>query len=1199
MKPVKGLLFYLSGQSDIAEYASGRAEPSFHDQIDFVDGVTGGAIRCDGTQMLAWCAKENIYAQRGTLGFFWRSVLTLGPTEFPLFRVGVNDNSTWDQIWLRIDWAGDGIEALITDIDLSRARVRFPIRPEEIGPDEWIHIAVSWEENWGLRLYFNGRPAAAEYRPAQYAQPLSHFGPHGYIISGWNVESQFNFTRGGDVCGISVFDNVLTDEQIALLAEGKLPENAPVYQGALADPDVRKGYDLRYGFDQPLPSLPDHVCIRKVEVHDAYDLKRWWFKGMDGIRETTWPGVYNRSRLRGRNDYFQIPDWDCYSQSGKSIVFHMPDESVNHVQMSGSAHGVLERLDEQEKDAVLLCRRESGERTGQDVPAFRGGRVRFTNDLIEEPMGDFSFFHVREGCAPEGVKSIVYTLVPGAPLQDDTGLVSLIRSRFLPYERGVMTAVPQRETIETTDTDDARFPVYNLVVPYQADDALGLDGVEITLPAFKEDTDVSVQIRDPLWYYRNLCYFSFHCEKGHGKTLWFDTRDRILPQGRSLYVQLTFSNACVTKDTLKNVALRTVFKPFAEAKEEHVQDRFTQVRDVFGHLVEESPGSTELDLLNRFLADIGDLRRVAPEHVQGQYYERHQKIRRMDAPDNSGCRPECPAAPVPVGVPRWAWRQIEQLKYYKYIVNWYIDNRQVENGELGGGLSDDGDFIVQWVYLAQMGSDTEKVYRAMERNTDAFYDQGMMTNGLCSIKADELHSSEEGAIALAACLMVKPGDPKMLERAMETCRSLDWLTGVNSAGHRHIRSDYYSASELALDPPYNRQRVCGFSALTPCWMLSRFNANPTMLTRLRELAQSQLAHCTGKHDLPPNTIEFETDEVIAERVPAYYNNRGTLMAACYQLDMNECRDHLPEGRGANFATNIGFAPMPLLANGAVDKEHIADLYEELNYRAGVLQYYSTEGHPWIDRVFFEPTVVGCHRLADPGFFSARANYPTNRICWRFENAGDDERVAILAPVAQNDRLKLVVCNISDRPVNAKLIGAEIKTGLWKLRYGVDADGDDRIDGAAAESTERFEMTVGVDVVFVPNATTVVEMTLAQEQPDSRARCDLGIGRDDVRRYDHGLNVRIHSLGSKPTPECTVALMDAGGTIYKKAILPPLPAPLENWPRYRDVVFHLHNVPDLTGLQVVIDPEGKLDEITRDNNVLVLTQDMFAGQKLRG
>jgi len=109
---------------------------------------------------------------------------------------------------------------------------------------------------------------------------------------------------------------------------------------------------------------------------------------------------------------------------------------------------------------------------------------------------------------------------------------------------------------------------------------------------------------------------------------------------------------------------------------------------------------------------------------------------------------------------------------------------------------------------------------------------------------------------------------------------------------------------------------------------------------------------------------------------------------------------------------------------------------------------------------------------------------------------------------------------------------------------------------------------------------------------------LGLGRDDIRRYDHGLNVRIHSLGSRPTPECTVALMDEEGNILKSALLPPLPAPIDNWPRYRDVVFNLHNVPELIGLRVVIDPECRLQEITRDNNSILLTADIFEGQQFR-
>lgn len=1198
MKPVKGLLFYLSGTSDTAEYAAGRATPTFSYQIDFADGKTGGSIHCDGSQELAWRAPGNLYGARGTLSFFWRAGYPAGPTEFPLFRVSVHDSSTWEQVWMRIDWAGDGIEAVLQDVNLGRARVRMPMKPEELDPQAWTHFAASWDENFGLKLYVNGKKAAEEYRPSHYAVPLDQFGPHAYIIGSWNVASDYNYTRGGDICEICTFDNMLSDEDIAGLAQCRLPEDAPVFEKTLQDEAQRRTYNNRYGFDHPLPSIPAQASVRKVEVHDAYDLKRWWFKGMDGIRETSWPGVYNRSRLKGHNDYFQIPDWDCYSESGKAITFRMPDEPFNHMQMSGSAHGVVERVDENGSVISELFRRPSGERTGHFFDTLHGGRIRYTNDLIEEPMGDFSFFNVQEGAAPKGVQGCSYRLRAGAPVQGDAEqeLAAFIKGYYLPYERGLMTAVSGKTELEAQP--ESRFPVYNIIVPYEADDTLGLDGVEVTLPSFEKATDISIQLRDPLWYHRNLCSFSFHCPAGESKTIWFDTRDRVLPEKRCLYVRMAFSEAGISTADMEKVTLRTVFKTAAEAKAEHEIDRFTQVRDIYGHIVEETPTSRELDLLNRYLADVGDLRRVSPEHLQGQYYERHNKIHYMSAHDDMTCRPPCPATPVPEGVPRWAWRQIEQLRYYKYIINWYIDNRQVENGELGGGLSDDGDFLVDWVFLVQMGCDPEKIYRSMERNTDAFYDQGMMTNGLCSIKADELHTSEEGIIAVSACLQSRPGDPKMLERAMETSRNLDWLTGINAAGHRHIRTSYYSGSDRSLEPPYNRQRACGFSSFIPCWMLSRFNANPAVRQVLRELAESQLAHCKGEHDIAPPTIEFDTDEELDERLKVRSTNRGMMMAACYQLDMDACYQHLPESQGINACTKIGFEPLPAAENGTINKELVADLYEELNYRAGILQYYCTEGHPWIDRVYYDPTVVSCHRLADPSFTKVRANYPTNRICWRFGEKGDDERVAILAPVSGWEKLKLIVCNISDQPVHAKVIGNEIRTGLWRMAYGVDADGDDVAEGELTTLTARLEMTVGMDVVLAPNATTIIEMELAEAMEDSRLRYDLGLGRDDIRRYDHGLNVRIHSLGSRPTPECTVALVDAEGSILKSAVLPPLPAPIDNWPRYRDVVFNLHNVPNLIGLSVVIDPEHKLEEITRDNNSILLTEDIFKGQKFR-
>ena len=105
--------------------------------------------------------------------------------------------------------------------------------------------------------------------------------------------------------------------------------------------------------------------------------------------------VYNRSRLKGRNDYFQLPDWDCYSVSGKAITFCMPQEPYNHIEISGSAYGKAELVDEDGSVKEELFERPQGlERSVDRIRAQFGGRIRFTNVEKEEPIGDFSAYHV-------------------------------------------------------------------------------------------------------------------------------------------------------------------------------------------------------------------------------------------------------------------------------------------------------------------------------------------------------------------------------------------------------------------------------------------------------------------------------------------------------------------------------------------------------------------------------------------------------------------------------------------------------------------------------------------------------------------------------------------------------------------------------------------------------------------------------------
>ena len=109
-----GLLFYLSAdKGTTADFsAGGTPAPNFDYEVKVIpDGAKGPALQCGDLQRLAWWAPGNIYAQRGTLSFFWRSRYPVGPTAFPIFRVGFGDHSSWDMVWLRIDYNGHGFDA--------------------------------------------------------------------------------------------------------------------------------------------------------------------------------------------------------------------------------------------------------------------------------------------------------------------------------------------------------------------------------------------------------------------------------------------------------------------------------------------------------------------------------------------------------------------------------------------------------------------------------------------------------------------------------------------------------------------------------------------------------------------------------------------------------------------------------------------------------------------------------------------------------------------------------------------------------------------------------------------------------------------------------------------------------------------------------------------------------------------------------
>ena len=103
-------------------------------------------------------------------------------TEFPVFRVGYGDHSSWDMVWLRIDYNGHGFDAFVTDINLGRTRVSYTM-PNFPKPNEWVHLALAWDETTGIRFYVNGKLAGEKAATGMFDAALDQFGPHSRIIA--------------------------------------------------------------------------------------------------------------------------------------------------------------------------------------------------------------------------------------------------------------------------------------------------------------------------------------------------------------------------------------------------------------------------------------------------------------------------------------------------------------------------------------------------------------------------------------------------------------------------------------------------------------------------------------------------------------------------------------------------------------------------------------------------------------------------------------------------------------------------------------------------------------------------------------------------------------------------------------------------------------------------------------------------------
>ena len=1258
-EPAPGLLFYLSADKSLtADFAKGDAVPNFADKYKIVPtGRMGSALATDDDNVVAWKAPGNIYAQRGTVSFFWRARTPVGRAPFVLFRTGFADHTSWDMTFLRIDYNGHGFEAFVTDNNLKRVRISFKL-DQLPTPESWNHIAVSWDETWGIKLYVNGKMVASKNEPAVLDSGLDQFGMASRAVSPHQVQSRYAWMRGSDYDELRIYDHAISDGEIATLAKGEVPDVAAFPAGDLNNPAALAEWNWRYGWnrpnDVPVALTAPVTTIRKVEFADAKDIKEWMYKATDGISETTWPGVYNRSRLEGRNGYFPLPDWNVYVDGGKTLTLTLPKEPWNHIELQGAAYGNLTyAATEKGNPAEIATRAKDQERTYWQFPEERtGGVLRFNNIAQETPIQEIWAYDIHPGSVPKGTLTQSYTIRAGAAADspDLDELNAFIKGRYTPDAQTTVVALPDAAPSRPRVKDSGpKLPLVHILIPYEYGASPaglplyrswgygwenmhdGLDGIAIQIPALKVKPTanglfpLNIQVKDPIWPMRNMLDVTVAVKPGEARTVWLDLRDRILPN-KSLYLTIAGAGPDFDAASLNGAKIQLVFKDRKEALKEHIADRLAEVKDNWGYLVEEHTASKREKLYERVVTDATDLLRVDPDNKIGREYWNDIAF------NSQGALAYTPPTP-PKGIPTWAWYQLQDLKGVRQYVNWWIDNRQADYGDFGGGLSDDSDLVEQWPGLALLGVDSEKLRVSQMRVADAVYKNGMFTNGLATLMLDELHAYEDGINTNSESMYLNYGDPKVIERLMTTEAAYDRIIGVNPAGHMHFMSNWYSGSDVYREGPWEWGKYYSYLVLHPGLLMTDFNGDPTGKKYILGLADGILAH--GKQNesgtwIYPDEINWRTDAT-RSKLPAgttpmqlfwaawrWTGDSKYLRPIISSVEQSSTSDSFSVGGARIVADKDSLKAITNLNEDLVnalgkqkewgasavrraeagkagnleryyawemtgDKKYLEHLYgEELN-RQNETMYSRTEGHWWVDRVEMDSQYLQRTRMG--GIALTRGNiYPGATVSWSFADPDGAVKVALLMPNATRNHFKVIAFNTDAKPIKAKMTGWNVDSGQWVVKSG-PGDANDSLSASAKSKEIAFEKTASTELEFAPHKTTVYEFTLKTKGDDPASRADLGIGVDDVVIEGGSLKVTVHSLGAQDAAAAKVELVDAAGKVVAEAPTPALPAPRDLKPHTAQVTLTLPAGFKTAGAKVRLVAPYK--EITQLNNTVAL------------
>jgi hypothetical protein len=1138
------LLFRAALETSLtAGFAAGDPEPLVGDGVRLQ-----GAAQFPPNARLTYDARANLYAEQGTVSFWWRPDQPAGRLPFPVFLASYEQHSTWDFNFARIGWTGSQLAARVRDRNLQYHTVNAP--PAAPPPGRWMHIALAWSESGGVAFYLDGKLAGRVPGPLALDSRLDQFGFLSRAVTPHHTSGNEN---PGSIRDVRIYNAPLDAGAAAALAARRDP---PLPLRAAVDWAARFGWSDAAG----VPTGAS-LTVRRVPLRDARDLGKFWLKGADGKRETSWPMVGHG-----------------YAEEGKRYRIRPEPSSFNYVRTTGNLDARIGPYD----------RSGAGELHYHRLLALAP-----IQELIVErrsgALGDLELLHIDEEAPADTFRWIEFA--PAAP-----------DARAFAGRR-----------------DPSTFDVWRPVARGRR--LAGLRYHYLLLPAASDAAAAAVRLRiastPGAFYYAavedglSTAIEADVRAAGSRLDLTLDFPDCIVPAGGRIVVVLASSSPKPMR-----VRARVISNRIAAARPSHVSERLLRVRDSFQTLSEARPWMTigrqatlaqlrrRLKLVDELYALLEDVRRVEPANeIAAGYWG---WINRAETP------PPYQEPPPPAGVPLWAHRQLALVRQFRDVVDWWVERRQIETGEFGGGLGDDTDMIQNWPAVALLDGPAPRVRDSVRRVLEACYRQGMIERGMNRHRTDALHAYEEGMNAYGPAFLLDYGNPVLFERMLETASHYPRLTGVNAAGHRHFRSYQYSATDLVEEGYHAREDIYSHLILHPGLYVAWYNGQPQTRKLLAEFGASLLAHWRGEKDpalakgiffaddrvedrASPNTetwnllwglSDIEQDSrylwLLREAVKSGDLSRAAAVNAPWPgvFEPGALAAPLAADAGRrnihdhNLQTDQGGLVARVLAwQAGGDRALLEDGHAALVRHMAQNLYLYTEAEQFTDRIWIPTLSVQRERLGGVAHYRNHI-YPGHAVSW--ENTGGE--VAALVPEARPDRLRLLLFHAGAQPRTVTARVWQLEHGLYELVL--------RGETGAALETRRMVLKryAPVAIELPPGKTVTAEFRRIETRAPLSSLPDLAIAAEEVPAGGP-LAVPVHNIGAAPSRPFTLTVRDPAGKVLAEARHDGLPG----LSGYRPQVVRLR-IPELravAGLQVSVVQMDGADEICDQNNRFVI------------